>query len=259
MTRVIPVAWKAWEPGRVSRPGGQRGLWYISASGRRKSPRPRGGKDPMDVKTDRIALALKRVPMFSGLKPEEIAMVASLGTLVEHDGGDYLWRAGDESTYLTVLLRGRVKVVKGTPDGGSMILEIFGAGEPVGALVIYNYMPYPADAVCMEPLTLFKIHRRDFFDMLDHNPEIARGLIRELTREVDRGHGVCIIVGHAGAEADAERIGRELEPIAETLMVQPLGPVVGAHAGPGVVGVGCYPAELFPLGNKPARAAASSR
>ncbi len=138
----------------------------------------------MDVKTDRIALALKTVPMFSGLKPEEIAMVASLGMLAEHDGGDYLWRAGDESTYLTVLLRGRVKVVKGTPDGGSMILEIFGAGEPVGALVMYNYMPYPADALCMEPVTLFKIHRRDFFDMLDHNPEIARGLIRELTRIV---------------------------------------------------------------------------
>ena len=85
--------------------------------------------------------------------------------------------------------------------------------------------------------------------------ERARNRIVELTREVDRGHGVCVIVGHADAEADAERIGRELEPIAETLMIQPLGPVVGAHAGPGVVGVGCYPAELFKLGIKPASSA----
>jgi len=77
----------------------------------------------------------------------------------------------------------------------------------------------------------------------------------ELTRAVDRGQGVCVIVGHADAEADAERIGRELDPIAETLMIQPLGPVVGAHAGPGVVGVGCYPAELLPLGIKPASSA----
>jgi DegV family protein with EDD domain len=81
--------------------------------------------------------------------------------------------------------------------------------------------------------------------------ERALNRVVELTREVDRGHGVCVIVGHAGAEADAERIGRELEPIAETLMIQPLGPVVGAHAGPGVVGVGCYPAELLRLGIKP--------
>lgn len=85
--------------------------------------------------------------------------------------------------------------------------------------------------------------------------ERALNRIVELTREVDRGHGVCVIVGHADAEADAERIGRELDSIAETLMIQPLGPVVGAHAGPGVVGVGCYPAELLSLGIKPASSA----
>jgi DegV family protein with EDD domain len=89
--------------------------------------------------------------------------------------------------------------------------------------------------------------------------ERALSRIVELTREVDRGKGVCIIVGHAGAEADAERVSRELEPIAETLMIQPLGPVVGAHAGPGVVGVGCYPADLFPLGIKRVREVASTR
>jgi hypothetical protein len=42
-------------------------------------------------------------------------------------------------------------------------------------------------------------------------------------------------------------------------MIQPLGPVVGAHAGPGVVGVGCYPADLFPLGVKAVRVTAISR
>jgi DegV family protein with EDD domain len=89
--------------------------------------------------------------------------------------------------------------------------------------------------------------------------ERALSRIVQLTREVDRGQGVCIIVGHAGAESDAERVSRELEPIAETLMIQPLGPVVGAHAGPGVVGVGCYPADLFPLGIKRVREVASTR
>lgn len=72
----------------------------------------------------------------------------------------------------------------------------------------------------------------------------------DLVRAVDRGKGVCAVVGHADAEDAAERVARELEPIAETLMIQPLGPVVGAHAGPGVVGVGCYPADLLPLGIK---------
>ena len=82
--------------------------------------------------------------------------------------------------------------------------------------------------------------------------------IIELTREVDRGKGLCVIVGHADAEADAERVAHALDSTSETLMIQPLGPVVGAHAGPGVVGVGCYPADLMPLGIKLARPAASA-
>ena len=89
--------------------------------------------------------------------------------------------------------------------------------------------------------------------------ERALTRIVELTRAVDRGRGVCVIVGHAGADEDADRVGRELEPIAETLMIQPLGPVVGAHAGPGVVGVGCYPADIMPLGIKPARSSSTAR
>jgi DegV family protein with EDD domain len=89
--------------------------------------------------------------------------------------------------------------------------------------------------------------------------ERALQRVAELTRALDRGHGVCVIVGHAGAEADARRLGQELEPIAETLMIQPLGPVVGAHAGPGVVGVGCYPAEILPLGIKGAKSSSTKR
>jgi DegV family protein with EDD domain len=77
---------------------------------------------------------------------------------------------------------------------------------------------------------------------------------RALTRVIELASGmerpVCALVGHATAAEAADRIARALEPHAESLIVAPLGPVVGAHAGPGTVGVGCYPAELFPLGLK---------
>ena len=89
--------------------------------------------------------------------------------------------------------------------------------------------------------------------------ERALGRVAELARAVDTGQGICAIVGHAGADADAERLARELEPIADTLMIHALGPVVGAHAGPGVVGVGCYPAELLRLGIKGTRASSAGR
>jgi DegV family protein with EDD domain len=78
----------------------------------------------------------------------------------------------------------------------------------------------------------------------------ALNRIVELARAVDTGKGVCAIVGHAVDAESAQRLAGALEPVAETLLLQPLGAVVGAHAGPGTVGVGCYPAELFPLGLK---------
>jgi DegV family protein with EDD domain len=78
--------------------------------------------------------------------------------------------------------------------------------------------------------------------------ERALTRVIELARQVEGP--VCALVGHAVAEDAADRIARALEPHTESLIVAPLGPVVGAHAGPGAVGVGCYPAALCPLGLK---------
>lgn len=84
--------------------------------------------------------------------------------------------------------------------------------------------------------------------------ERVRTQERALTRVIELASAmegpVCALVGHAAAAEAADRIARALEPHTESLIVAPLGPVVGAHAGPGTVGVGCYPAELFPLGLK---------
>jgi CRP/FNR family transcriptional regulator len=54
----------------------------------------------------------------------------------------------------------------------------------VGAIAVYNYIPYPASAVCLEPVTLLVLPRRDYFELLDRQPEFARGVIRELTKLV---------------------------------------------------------------------------
>jgi DegV family protein with EDD domain len=78
--------------------------------------------------------------------------------------------------------------------------------------------------------------------------ERALARVIELARRDDRP--VCALIGHADAAGAAERLAHALEPVSESLIVAPLGPVVGAHAGPGTVGVGCYPSELFPLGLK---------
>jgi len=125
--------------------------------------------------------AVRTVPMFRGLSAKDQAHVFGLATLRDYSRGDIVWHEGDEAENLTIIVTGQVKIVR-HGEGGDVILELFGPGEPVGAIAVYNYMPYPASAVCLEPTTLLVLPRRDYFELLDRNPDFARAIIRELTR-----------------------------------------------------------------------------
>ncbi len=134
-----------------------------------------------EMRSERIVTAVRSLPMFRGLSPDDHARIAALASLRDHARGDVLWNMGDPADALTVVVRGRVKIVRHA-DAGDVILEIFGEGEPVGAIAVYNYMPYPAAAIAMEPTTVLTIPRREYFELLDRNPDFARSIIRELTR-----------------------------------------------------------------------------
>lgn len=137
--------------------------------------------DRNQIVTERLQAALRSLPMFRRLEPAEIARVEAIAALRDFERGEALWRAGDAAEAFTLIVRGRVKIV-GHGPGGDVILEIFEAGEPVGAIAVYDGIPYPASAVAMEPVTLVRIRRADYFDLLDRHPEFARAVMRELTR-----------------------------------------------------------------------------
>ncbi|HEU5310068.1 MAG TPA: Crp/Fnr family transcriptional regulator [Candidatus Eisenbacteria bacterium] len=165
---------------------------------------------------DRVLHAVRALPYFRGLSQDDQRKVASLATLRDYERGDYLWKEGDPAESLTLIVHGRVKIVRET-EAADVILEIFGEGEPVGAIAVYNYIPYPASAVCMEAVALLILPRRDFFEMLDRNPEFARAIIRELTKltialtrklEEMRGQRVEVRIAQLFLTL-AERMGKE--------------------------------------------------
>jgi fatty acid kinase fatty acid binding subunit len=59
---------------------------------------------------------------------------------------------------------------------------------------------------------------------------------------------LCASVVYAAESTQSERIRAAVEDRCESLLFTPIGPVVGAHGGPELSGVCCYPAELLPLG-----------
>jgi len=166
--------------------------------------------------TDRVLTAVRRVPMFRGLTEADQRRVASYAVIRDLQRGDALWEEGDPAETLTIILKGRIKILRRT-DGGDVIFEIFGEGEPVGAVAVYNCMPYPASAVCLEPVTVLLLPRRDYFELLDRHPDFARAIIRELTRltlaltrkiEDMRGHTVDARIAQLFLTL-AKRMGKE--------------------------------------------------
>ena len=141
----------------------------------------RGEERVTEIQSERVRSAIRSVPMFRGCSAEDQRRLSAMATVRDYERGEYLWHEGDAAESLTILLKGQVKLVRHA-EGGDVILEIFGVGEPVGAIAVYNYIPYPASAICLEPVTLLSIPRREYFELLDRNPEFARAIIRELTR-----------------------------------------------------------------------------
>jgi len=171
-----------------------------------------------ETRGERVMAAVRALPVFRGLSPEDQKRVAQMATLRDYERGDFLWHAGDPADALTVIVRGRVKIVRHA-EAGDVILELFGEGEPVGAIAVYNYIPYPASAVCLEPVSLLVLPRRDYFELLDRQPEFARGVIRELTKlvisltrklEEMRGQPVETRIAQLFLTL-AERMGRETQ------------------------------------------------
>ena len=124
---------------------------------------------------------LRRIPFFRRLSPALRARVAAVARLKSHERGELIFAEGDPSDAFMVIVDGRVKVFKSTPAGKEIILEIFGAGDPLGAVAVYEGAPFFASALAIEASTVLNIDQAAFFRLLEDDPAMVRGLLSGLT------------------------------------------------------------------------------
>jgi CRP/FNR family transcriptional regulator len=127
---------------------------------------------------------LRRSTLFRRLTLEDRQRLAEVASVKPFDKGAALFNEGDGSDLLYTVLTGRVKVFKMTARGTDVILELFGPGDPVGAVAVYESRPYPAGAVALEPTTCIVIPRQAFFSLLETYPSMVRGLLVGLTHRL---------------------------------------------------------------------------
>lgn len=127
---------------------------------------------------------LRQTTVFRRLSSEDRQRLAAVASVRAYDKGAALFSEGDASDQLFSLVSGRVKVFKTTARGTDVILEIFGPGDPVGAVAVYESRAYPASAVALEPTTCLLIPRHAFFLLLETYPTLVRGLLIGLTHRL---------------------------------------------------------------------------
>jgi CRP/FNR family transcriptional regulator len=124
---------------------------------------------------------LRRMPLFRRLGADDRTRIAASSRLVHYPRGTRVFGEGDPADAFLAIVEGRVKVFKSTPAGKELILEIFGAGDPLGAVAVYENAPFPASALALDDTTCVRIGQREFFRLLEQHPALVRGLLSGLT------------------------------------------------------------------------------
>ena len=127
-----------------------------------------------------LTIAFQAIPLLASLRPDDRAAVEPLCRLHAYEKGETIFMEGAPADRIYFVVEGRVKIVKAA-GARDIILEILGAGEPVGAVAAFERRAFPATAVAIEDSTMLSIPEREFFQLLESRPEMTRHLLGGLT------------------------------------------------------------------------------
>lgn len=149
---------------------------------------------------------LVRLPLFRRVRPEDRVRVAAAGRLRRYERGDVVFEEGEPPDDFVTIVEGRVKIFKRLPGGRDLILQIFGTGDPLGAVAVYEGRPYPASAQALDRTVCLHVPRQAFLGLLEESPALVRGLLSGLTlRLIELTERLSELAG-AGVEARFARL-----------------------------------------------------
>ena len=174
---------------------------------------------------------LEAVSFFAAFPRGAIRIIAERGIERRYATGDIVFRAGDPAAGLTVVLEGRVRVVR-KAGGRAQVVHVERAGGTLGEVPTFSGGGYPATAFAAEPTVCVVIGRDVLLAAVKANPEAAFVLlerlalrVRELVERLDRtalrsvsSRLAEFLVGRADARGRAiVSIGMTQQQLAEEL------------------------------------------
>jgi AAA family ATP:ADP antiporter len=120
-------------------------------------------------------LILRNTPIFDSVKEEQLVDVAARAEPIELGAGATLFERGQDGNAMYVVVEGRIKA-----HIGEKALAVLGPNDVVGEMAALDPEPRSASVTAIEPTLLLRISNQNLQLLIDHNPDVARGIIKVL-------------------------------------------------------------------------------
>ena len=129
---------------------------------------------------------LRRVPLFAGIEPARLKLLAYTSDVVTYQAGQVLFRKGDVGDAAYVIIKGDAEVIVASDDGrypdrASCTTAISSARSPFSAT-----RRGPRRSRAKSELKALRIRKEPFFELLHQFPEMAVEMTRLLAERLTR-------------------------------------------------------------------------
>lgn len=129
---------------------------------------------------DKLAL-LGRVPLFAGIKPDDLPKISRIMEEVDAPSGTVLTHEGRHEGYFFVIVSGTVRI-----DRGGQTINTISDGEFLGEIALLDGGPRTASATAVTDCRLLKLTLDRFDELMDASPAIRRAVFEEFGARLRR-------------------------------------------------------------------------
>jgi len=127
---------------------------------------------------------LSQVDLFKGLTVEQLETLSHIVSDKKYKRGQLVFSEGDEGTGFYLVISGRIKIYKLSPEGKEQIMHIFGPGQPFAEVPVFEGSHYPANAEAMENCELYFFPKKGFISLIEENPSLAMNMLASLSQRL---------------------------------------------------------------------------
>ena len=144
----------------------------------------------MPIDRPKLLQALKTAPLFGALTETETQALAARTRVRSCSPGELLFSEGERCNGLYMVVAGRVRIFKMSPNGREHVLAIEGPGSSIAELPVFDGGSYPASASAVDAAELLFVSRDDFRAICLEHPEIALKVLQVVGGRLRRLVGI---------------------------------------------------------------------